>query len=650
MREARVLDENCTFQFGSFAVLKYKDGDLKWWRLKKEWIPTISQINRSPWNLLNILAGENNKWTIRGFNLQNATLKASSMNESETFNILDWYKTEGGQDVLLCKEPDLLQDLAPTFCKKLYIYASNFVEVEEGVAVQLQSQPKNVIEAYWTSVLQGLIHPWTIMVTISLNVALCSAIQDRRMFCKVTWPLVAFLTTVFYATKWWHRHSQTAKPLGCSDLPIPRRTSYLKNAQLIEDELSEENTGSSTQPVHDNSKETVMAFQDIGHNDLTPEATPRSEEFTNTPNHTAPLPHEAKLIHFQGIPKQSHVAPKPTTISTFEDDTNTTDQIPSSLIKDVCIQEDLDIRMIIQKAQTRWLQPVEVYEIFHNYNQHIELNLAVLPTTPQSASLFLLALPCDAVPPLRTNGHNWHKKSADEKSECRKHILKIGSKYVLHCYFHHGEDSPDLHMKAYLLDSAHESIILVHYREVEKDSSGPIMCMEKMLHRQEDVQIEKPFETKLKNYVHHGSMMSTEDIIVCGLKESDGWMQKPLKKKYIENFHDDVALPSSPPKKRPETLMVEFKKVPICCGECVEEMTMALIVLRGVRKVTCDIPKGKVVIEVTIDTNGRNGLVECWKVLQGSKLWSEDDLDARTKLRLSRHESTRIWWRESVRS
>ncbi|CAM6097316.1 unnamed protein product [Calypogeia fissa] len=154
MRRAREIDEDCTLQFGSFALLKYQDGDLKWWRLQTEWIPLISTISRSTWTFTDmILIGRNKAWTIRGFHLQNAKLKASTKHESGTFDVLQSLKTESGEDVLFCKEPSLLRHSAPRFWKDLYIYASSLVEVEEGVLVRLQSQPISTRTAYWFQVL-----------------------------------------------------------------------------------------------------------------------------------------------------------------------------------------------------------------------------------------------------------------------------------------------------------------------------------------------------------------------------------------------------------------------------------------------------------------------------------------------------------------
>lgn len=51
--------------------------------------------------------------------------------------------------MLVCEEPHLVGISAPFFGKKVYICASNSVEVEEGVIFNLQSEPMNVRRSYW---------------------------------------------------------------------------------------------------------------------------------------------------------------------------------------------------------------------------------------------------------------------------------------------------------------------------------------------------------------------------------------------------------------------------------------------------------------------------------------------------------------------
>ncbi|CAM6102640.1 unnamed protein product [Calypogeia fissa] len=96
MREARTLDPDCTLQLGSFAVVKYTDsGHLKWWKLQRHWTPEITNIIQAPQSLLDLVSGSSRKLTIRGLNLERATLKASTTHESETLTVL-LHKKWGG--------------------------------------------------------------------------------------------------------------------------------------------------------------------------------------------------------------------------------------------------------------------------------------------------------------------------------------------------------------------------------------------------------------------------------------------------------------------------------------------------------------------------------------------------------------------------
>lgn len=65
-------------------------------------------------------------------------------------------------------------------------------------------------------------------------------------------------------------------------------------------------------------------------------------------------------------------------------------------------------------------------------------------------------------------------------------------------------------------------------------------------------------------------------------------------------------------------------KVPICCGECVESIEVALFEMGGVKSVDGSVWNQKVTVVVTkaapVDI-----LLECRKLFKKSKMWSDDD-------------------------
>ncbi|CAM6127044.1 unnamed protein product [Calypogeia fissa] len=170
MRRAQLVDKDSTLQIGPYAVLRYTESGPKWWRLQEHWTPKILSIHRSPRSLLALLFGWRADWTIRGFNLGAATLRASTLDKSENLKILRRSKAGNGDDVLLCEEPDLIQSSTPRFRESVYICAASFVEVEEDVIVNLESEAKSVKKAYWISVVEGLVpNPWTMISITSLS-------------------------------------------------------------------------------------------------------------------------------------------------------------------------------------------------------------------------------------------------------------------------------------------------------------------------------------------------------------------------------------------------------------------------------------------------------------------------------------------------
>jgi hypothetical protein len=95
--------------------------------------------------------GRSAKWTVKGFNLQGATLRSTTAQKSVDMKVLRHYKASTNGDLMLCEEPQLVWNSAPLFRSKVYIYASRAVEVEMGVTIRLQSEVKTVRRPYWNS-------------------------------------------------------------------------------------------------------------------------------------------------------------------------------------------------------------------------------------------------------------------------------------------------------------------------------------------------------------------------------------------------------------------------------------------------------------------------------------------------------------------
>ncbi|CAM6119944.1 unnamed protein product [Calypogeia fissa] len=137
-------------------------------------------------------------------------------------------------------------------------------------------------------------------------------------------------------------------------------------------------------------------------------------------------------------------------------------------------------------------------------------------------------------------------------------------------------------------------------------------------------------------------MISLQDMFYGEREEV--WIMKPEKKEknepppkplpptpLEENFGPlfpvymkPYAAPAAPAKKPAEVKTVDMK-VPICCEECNESVAMALGALKDVKKVKCDIPKEKVVVEITNDAKPDDILLEVRKVFRKSRFWTKDD-------------------------
>ncbi|KAL8150104.1 hypothetical protein V2J09_019912 [Rumex salicifolius] len=132
-----------------------------------------------------------------------------------------------------------------------------------------------------------------------------------------------------------------------------------------------------------------------------------------------------------------------------------------------------DITQLVQAAQSRWLKPAEVLYILQNHESSQITQKA--PQKPSSGSLFLFNR--RVLRFFRKDGHNWRKKRDGRNVGEAHERLKVGNAEALNCYYAHGEDNPNFQRRSYwMLDSAYEHIVLVHYREITegKPNSGSI--------------------------------------------------------------------------------------------------------------------------------------------------------------------------------
>ncbi|XAR48191.1 hypothetical protein NMG60_11030928 [Bertholletia excelsa] len=135
-------------------------------------------------------------------------------------------------------------------------------------------------------------------------------------------------------------------------------------------------------------------------------------------------------------------------------------------------QSGYNINDLVQEAKTRWLKPAEVLFILQNYQEDQITHES--PQKPQSGSLFLFNK--RVLRFFRKDGHNWRKKRDGRTVGEAHERLKVGNAEVLNCYYAHGEQNPDFQRRSFwMLDPAHEHIVLVHYRDIEgRHGSGSI--------------------------------------------------------------------------------------------------------------------------------------------------------------------------------
>ncbi|GLT73799.1 hypothetical protein SLA2020_456330 [Shorea laevis] len=134
------------------------------------------------------------------------------------------------------------------------------------------------------------------------------------------------------------------------------------------------------------------------------------------------------------------------------------------------MQAGYDINKLFQEAQTRWLKPPEVLFILQNNEKYLLTQEP--PHQPTSGSLLLFNKRVTRF--FRKDGHSWRKKR-DGKTVGEAHErLKVGNVETLNCYYAHGEHNPNFQRRSYwMLDPAHEHIVLVHYREINEGKPSP---------------------------------------------------------------------------------------------------------------------------------------------------------------------------------
>ncbi|CAM6084698.1 unnamed protein product [Calypogeia fissa] len=168
MRLAHDVDKDCFLQLGSYAVFKYTDAGPRMWRLQEHWVPKIIDIRRQ-WKIVDSIYGRPARWIIRGLNLQGATVRAATMDAMENFKVIN-EKHDKGVDILICEEPHIIQNSAPTFREKLFITVFRVMEVEEGVCFKLRSEAKDVQRAYLISAVDVFIPDgWIAIISIALQ-------------------------------------------------------------------------------------------------------------------------------------------------------------------------------------------------------------------------------------------------------------------------------------------------------------------------------------------------------------------------------------------------------------------------------------------------------------------------------------------------
>ncbi|KAJ8759049.1 hypothetical protein K2173_003287 [Erythroxylum novogranatense] len=134
-----------------------------------------------------------------------------------------------------------------------------------------------------------------------------------------------------------------------------------------------------------------------------------------------------------------------------------------------------DTDKLFQEAQARWLKPPEILSILQNQGKY---QLTQEPVhKPSSGSVFLFNKKVTRF--FRRDGHNWRKKKDGRTVGEAHERLKVGNVEALNCYYAHGEQNPNFQRRSYwMLDPAHEHIVLVHYREITEGKLSPASTAE----------------------------------------------------------------------------------------------------------------------------------------------------------------------------
>lgn len=134
------------------------------------------------------------------------------------------------------------------------------------------------------------------------------------------------------------------------------------------------------------------------------------------------------------------------------------------------MQSGHDISKLFQEAQSRWLKPAEVLFILQNHDKY--QITPEPPHKPTSGSLLLFNKRVTRF--FRRDGHNWRKKKDGRTVGEAHERLKVGNVETLNCYYAHGEDNPSFQRRSFwMLDPAHEHIVLVQYRETNGEKLSP---------------------------------------------------------------------------------------------------------------------------------------------------------------------------------
>ncbi|GKV17650.1 hypothetical protein SLEP1_g28124 [Rubroshorea leprosula] len=134
------------------------------------------------------------------------------------------------------------------------------------------------------------------------------------------------------------------------------------------------------------------------------------------------------------------------------------------------MESGFDINKLFREAQTRWLKPAEVHFILQNHEKYQIIHEP--PQKPSSGSVLLFNKRVNRF--FRKDGHSWRKKKDGRTVGEAHERLKVGNVETLNCYYAHGEHNPNFQRRSYwMLDPAHDHIVLVHYREINEGKPSP---------------------------------------------------------------------------------------------------------------------------------------------------------------------------------